>query len=126
MRTVFATALFLAGAALPLRAGEGVFGCFFDWACNPDTARFEGTSEDFRFMADLETHAVPHLGGDPLIQASLILGGRAVTILEMPVSGGTAAAATIRISNGEAVRSDHRIPGNTPGPRQLPGERITF
>ena len=80
---------------------------------------------DARFKVDLETNDVSRIGGNALSQFSLILGDRAITILETPISGGTATT-TVKISDGEAVHSENLITGNTLTPMQYLGECVTF
>ncbi len=110
--------------AMPAQAEEVLFKCTFDWRCDPNR-KCDDAWLDLRYKVDVETSAVTRLAGDPLTEASLILGDRALTILEAPVSGGTATT-TVMLTDGEAVHTDHAIEGVTLSPMIYLGECITF
>jgi len=108
----------------PAAAEKVIFKCHFDWVCDPNRACADA-GLDVRFRVNLETNAVERLGGDALTGAGLILGDRAITILETPVSGG-AATTTVMITDGEAARSENLVEGVTLTPMQYLGECITI
>ena len=83
--------------APPVAAEEVIFRCWFDWMCDPNT-RCADAAEDIRFRVDVEANTVTRLGGNALSQFDLLFGDRALTVLERPVSGGTATT-TIMLSN---------------------------
>ncbi len=109
-----------AGIAPPVQAEEVIFRCFFDWMCDPNRKCIDA-GEDIRFRVDLETSTVERIGGNDLSQFDLILGDRALTILERPISGGTATT-TIMVSGGDAVHSENLIDGRLLSPRQYLGQ----
>ncbi len=116
-----AATLALALAATPAAAEEILFKCFFDGVCDPDRSTCEAAELDIRFKVDTETNAVERLGGEPTSSYSLILGDRAVTLLEVPISGGTATT-TIPTGGGWSVHSDNGFNGADIAPKQYFGE----
>jgi hypothetical protein len=111
-------------APAPALAEEITFKCYFDWVCDPNR-KCQDAGEDIRFKVDVENNAVTRLGGNEMSQFSLILGDRALTILEITISGGTTTT-TIKVSNGEAVHSVNGIEGNTLTPFQYLGECVNL
>ncbi len=114
-----AVALLLAPA--PATAEEILFKCFFDGVCDPDRMKCEASGLDIRFKVDIETNAVEPLGGEPTSAYSLILGDRALTVLEVPFSGGTATT-TIPTGGGWSVHSVNGFNGADIAPKQYFGE----
>ena len=114
-----AVALLLTPA--PASAEEILFKCFFDGVCDPDRMTCEASGLDVRFKVDTETNAVEQLGGEPTSAFSLILGDRALTVLEVPFSGGTVTT-TIPTGGGWAVHSDNGFNGADIAPKQYFGE----
>ncbi len=112
----------LALAPAQLAAEEILFRCWFDWVCDPNT-RCDHAGEDIRFRVDSETNTVSRIGGNELSAFSLILGDRALTVLETPISGGTTTT-TIMIDTGNAVHSENAVSGRDLSPRQYLGECI--
>ncbi len=115
------TAALLAAAPAPLAADEILYRCFFDGVCDPDRSKCEGAALDIRFRVDTATGAVERLGGDATSRYSLILGDRALTMLEIPVSGGTATT-TVPTGGGWSVHSDNGFNGADIAPKQYFGE----
>lgn len=111
----------MACAAMPSLASADsfVFRCYFDWVCDPNRSCTDA-GKDIRFRIDPETNAVERLGGNDLSDFSLILGDRAVTILETPISGG-ATTTTILNADGSAVHSENAIDGRVLAPMQYLG-----
>ena len=114
------TALALAFAA-PAAADEILFKCWFDGICDPDRMTCEGAGLDVRFRVDPATGAVEALGGEATSAYSLILGDRALTILEVPFSGGTTTT-TIPTGGGWAVHSVNGFNGAEIAPKQYFGQ----
>ncbi|MDU8926912.1 hypothetical protein RXV86_05910 [Alisedimentitalea sp. MJ-SS2] len=122
-RTATLIALACAQLALPAQAEEVVIKCYFDWSCDINR-KCQDADIDVRFRADAETGTVKRIGGGAMSQLDeleLILGDRAITILEKPISGG-AATTTLMISNGDAVRSENLITGIRLTPMQYLGQ----
>ena len=114
---VFATVLL----AAPLAAEEILFKCFFDGVCDPDRMKCEASELDVRFKVDTETNEVEQLGGEVTSAYSLILGDRALTVLEVPFSGGTVTT-TIPTGGGWSVHSVNGFNGADIAPKQYFGE----
>ena len=106
--------------ALPAQAEEVIFRCYFDWVCDPNR-KCQDAGEDIRFRVNLETNGVERLGGNALSKFDLLLGDRALTVLERPVSGGIATT-TIMLSGGDAVHSENLIDGRVLSPMQYLGQ----
>lgn len=119
MPLVATVALLLAPA--PLVAEEILFRCFFDGVCDPDRMKCEAAGLDIRFKVDTETNTVDRLAGEPTSAFSLILGDRALTVLEVPISGGTVTT-TIPMDGGWSVHSDNGFNGAEIAPKQYFGE----
>ena len=111
--------LLLVMAAAPVRAEEVIFRCIFDWVCDPNRTCSD-VAEDIRFRIDLEASTVERIGGNPLSAFQLLLGDRALTVLELPISGGTTST-TIMVDSGDAVHSANHIEGRILEPRQYVG-----
>lgn len=109
----------LALSALPAQAEEIIFKCYFDWVCDPNR-KCSDASLDVRFRVDVDTNSVSRIGGDQLSETEVLLGDRALTVLEKPISGGVAAT-TIMIGNGNAVRAENLITGRDLTPMQYLG-----
>ncbi|MCA0873397.1 hypothetical protein LCL97_21405 [Seohaeicola saemankumensis] len=126
MRSLFALALIATTSltTLPARAEQVVFRCFFDWVCDPNT-KCDHAGEDIRFRVDLETNSVERIGGNRLSEFNLLLGDRAITVLERPVSGGTVTT-TLMLDGGDAVHSENLISGRELAARQYLGECTAF
>lgn len=116
--------LAMAMLSTPVMADEILFKCYFDWGCDPNT-KCSDADLDIRFKLDTETNEVTRVGGNQLSTFSTLIGDRAVTFLEIPISGGTTTT-TISTQNGLAVHSEHTIEGIDISPRQYLGECITF
>ena len=108
-------------APLPAAAEEVLFRCWFDGVCDPDRGACDAAELDLRFKVDTETNAVTRLGGTLTSAYSLILGDRSLTMLEVPISGGTATT-TVEIGGGWAVHSDNGFDGAALAPKQYFGE----
>ena len=120
-------ALALASLSLapsPAAAEEVLFKCYFDWVCDPNRKCIDA-GLDLRFKVDVEANTVVRLGGEATSSFSLILGDRGLTMLETPISGGTATT-TVQISNGWAVHSDHGFDGPDMAPMQYLGDCQTM
>jgi len=126
MRRLIALTLVAATSltALPAQAEQVVFRCYFDWVCDPNT-KCDHAGEDIRFRVDLETNSVERIGGNTLSQFELLLGDRAITVLERPISGGTATT-TLMLDGGDAVHSENLITGRDLTARQYLGECTAF
>ncbi len=111
----------LALAASPAAAEEILFKCYFDGVCDPDRMSCGPAGLDLRFRIDTETNAVEALGGTPTSTHSLVIGDRALTIVEAPVSGG-ASTTTIPTTGGWAVHSVNGFDGATLAPKQYFGQ----
>lgn len=120
IRTALTLALVM--GALPASSEELIFRCYFDWVCDPDT-KCSDAAEDVRFRLNTETNAVSRIGGNQLSEFELLLGDRAITVLEKPISGGSTTT-TILIDGGAAVHSENMIKGRSLAPRQFLGECI--
>ncbi len=105
--------------AQPVQAEEFVFRCFFDWACDPNRT-CQDAAQDVRFRVDPETNAVSRIGGNDLSAYSLLIGDRAVTILEQTISGGTSTT-TIMTEDGFSVHSENLVTGQLLTPMQYLG-----
>ncbi|PSL19425.1 hypothetical protein [Shimia abyssi] len=121
MKPLLTTAL-LALAPLAAQAEEHIFRCYFDWVCDPNT-KCNHAGEDIRFKINIETNAVSRIAGNPLSDFDLIIGDRAITVLERPISGGTTTT-TILTDNGDAVHSENAVDGRSLVPRQYLGNCI--
>ncbi|MCI2398329.1 hypothetical protein [Aliiroseovarius subalbicans] len=117
--TGLAVALGLASGAA--QAEEILFKCLFDGVCDPDRSKCESADLDLRFKVDTEANTVTRLGGNTTSRFSLILGDRALTMLEVPISGGTATT-TVLMDGGWAVHSDNGFEGANLSPKQFFGE----
>ena len=124
IRAALMTSVLLA-AAPAASAEEILFKCFFDGVCDPDRSKCEASELDVRFKVDAETNAVERLGGEPTSAYSLILGDRALTVLEIPFSGGTATT-TIPTGGGWSVHSDNGFNGADIAPKQYFGECVAM
>lgn len=126
MRALIALALtaIIPLTALPAQAEQVVFRCFFDWVCDPNT-KCDHAGEDIRFRVDLEANTVERIGGNPLSAFDLLLGDRAITFLERPISGGTVTT-TVMIDGGDAVHSENLITGRDLTARQYLGNCTAF
>lgn len=108
------------GAAIgPAQAGELFFKCQFDWVCDPNRSCGDAAL-DLRFAVDEETQAARRVGGSDTSVFSVILGDRAVTLLEVPISGGVSVT-TVTTRDGAAVHSENALQGTTLEPRQYIG-----
>lgn len=103
---------------------EVVFRCFFDWSCDPNR-KCQNANLDVRFRANPATNEVSRIGGDPLVELELFLGDRAITIQELPISGGMTTT-TLMINSGDAVRSENVITGRELTPMQYLGSCQTL
>ncbi|WP_068111542.1 hypothetical protein [Tropicimonas marinistellae] len=128
MRSAAKHLVFAAGLAVcaaPALAEEVIlFKCFFDWKCDPNRACGDAAL-DRRIKHFTETNAVELLGGDPLSRMAVQIGDRSVSFLEMQISGAVDVT-TVKITNGEAVHSTHRIDGMTLTPEQYLGECVAL
>ncbi|TCL09430.1 hypothetical protein BXY66_1477 [Shimia isoporae] len=120
--TRLAVASLLGLMAAPVHADQFIYRCWFDWGCDPNT-KCDHAGEDVRFRVETETNVVERIGGNPLSVFELVLGDRAVTILERPISGGTTTT-TIMLDSGEAVHSENAVSGRDLAPRQFVGECV--
>ncbi|MDJ0993985.1 MAG: hypothetical protein QNI90_10450 [Dinoroseobacter sp.] len=105
--------------AQPAQAEEFIFRCFFDWVCDPNRT-CQDAGEDIRFRVNPETNAVARIGGNDLSSFTLLIGDRAVTVLEQTISGGTTTT-TIMTEDGFAVHSENAITGQLLTPMQYLG-----
>lgn len=103
----------------PAAAEDVVFRCAFDWVCDPNT-RCDHAAKDIRFRVDVAAGTVSRLGGNNLSDFELLLGDRAITVLERPVSGG-AVTTTIMLADGTAVHSENLVTGRELTPMQYVG-----
>lgn len=109
----------LAVLAAPVSAEEVIVKCFFDYVCDPNR-KCDNATLDLRFRLDSDTNAVERIGGNGTSEFSLILGDRAITVLEQPITGG-ANTTTILTETGDSVHSANRIDGRALEPRQYVG-----
>ena len=106
-------------AATPAHAEQVLFICYFDWVCDPNTKCTEADA-DIRFRVDIDANTVERIGGNSLSQFRLLLGDRALAILEQTISGGVTTT-SIMVDSGDAVHSENSIKGTTLSPRQYLG-----
>ena len=111
-------------SASPAQAESVIFKCVFDWSCDINRS-CQDAMLDVRFRTDVETTSAERLGGDPTVALEVILGDRALTFLERPISGG-AATTTVMIDNGDAVRSENLVTGRLLTPMQYLGSCMTL
>lgn len=120
-RLTIATLVCLLGT-LPVQAEELVLKCWFDWVCDPNR-KCQDAGEDIRFKVDTEANSVSRIGGNPLSRFELVLGDRALTVLERPISGGVMTT-TMMLGSGTAVHSENAVTGRELTPRQFVGECV--
>ena len=120
-RAIAAALALVVIAPVPVAAEEILFKCFFDGMCDPDRMKCEAAGLDVRFKVDTEINTVERLGGEPTSTFSLVLGDRALTVLEIPFSGGTTTT-TIPTGGGWAVHSENGFNGADIAPKQYFGE----
>ena len=110
----------MAATTPPARAEQLVVRCFFDWVCDPNRKCVDA-GEDVRFRVDTEAQTVSRIGGNDLSTFELLIGDRALSVLEKPISGGTVTT-TFLLDSGSAVHSENLITGRDLTPRQFLGE----
>lgn len=107
----------------PVSAQEMFFKCYFDWVCDPNRS-CQQADLDIRYKVDLDSQTAERLGGNELSDFQIILGDRAVSFLEIPISGGVSTT-TVSTMNGDAVHSENAISGIRLEPMQYIGQCST-
>ena len=101
------------------------FRCSFDGVCNPDATTCGAADLGMFYKLDTETSAVERVGSDGLSKLSAVYGDRAVSFVEIPISGGVSTT-TILLDSGVAVYSSHAVEGVLLEPRQYFGTCAVF
>ncbi len=111
----------IAFSPVPAQADEVIlFKCFFDWKCDPNRKCIDADL-DLRIKHNTDTNEAEVLGRSPLDQIGVHIGDRSVSFLAYQISGAVDVT-TIKLMNGEAVHSTHKIDGITLTPMQYLGE----
>jgi hypothetical protein len=113
-------------SALPAQAQaqDMLFRCTFDWVCDPNR-KCQDAQLDIRFKLNSETNQASRIGATGPGTTNVIIGDRAATFVETPISGGVSTT-TVKLSDGEAVHSSHAIDGTTLSPMQYLGNCVVY
>ncbi len=101
------------------------FRCSFDGVCNPDATTCGAADLGIFFKLDTETNTVERVGSDGVSKISAVYGDRAVSFVEIPISGGVSTT-TIVLDTSVAVHSSHALDGTLVAPRQYFGTCVAF
>ena len=122
--SVFLTGGLLALAPAPGSAEEMLFRCYFDWMCDPNRT-YQDAGLDIRYRLDTETNQATRIGHSGPGRIDAVIGDRAVTFVETPISGGLSTT-TVLLGSGDAVHSTHAIDGVTMTPLQYLGNCVAM